>query len=84
MNLIDYAIPAGVLLLCLFGYIFYRQYKKTEEDERWKLIKVYLIIGLVSIAIFVSIRMINLPEKLFPNYYERQKATTPIEWPPLH
>lgn len=69
-TMMNAVILLGLALLCYFGWQLYKKYKSTADDkEKKKLIKVYAIVGVITIVLFAGIRLANLPELLFPGYY---------------
>jgi Ni/Fe-hydrogenase subunit HybB-like protein len=68
--MVQIAMIVGVLIMLYAGFLFYREFKKSEAGEKKKLIKVYAVVGVLSVVLFVGIRMAELPQKLWPQYYE--------------
>lgn len=62
------------VILVLIGYSLFKDYKKANPEDRRRLFKIYLVCGFISIVLIVGIRLLNIPQKIFPNYIQQAES----------
>jgi len=57
------AFTVGVIGI-FYVKMMYKQYKKTAPKDQRKLLCIYLVVALVSIILYFSIKLVNIPDRL--------------------
>jgi len=52
------------VMLGFMAYNCYRHYRTAKNEEKPKMIRVFLVVFLLSVFLFAGIRSFNIPEKL--------------------
>ncbi len=70
----------GILILLFIIWTSSRDFLKAPPKERKKLIKIYAVVGTISLLLFFGIQQSGISQKMFPGYYQFEIGNGPIDW----
>lgn len=59
----------GIFIVAAFIFRAVREYTRTTKEKRPVFLKTYIIIAVLSIGVFIGLRMGGYAEKMYPEYY---------------
>lgn len=73
--------PIGGIILLVIVWSFLQDAAKADPETRKKLVKIYAGLFVGCVILVAGINYFNVPEKLFPSFYEHEEMRQQLNDP---